>query len=339
MSARARLAPLLSLMAVIGVGAASVATLHAYLPLGTQVNNVSVLTRWTSMPIRFGVTDRDDDDVSAAQLRTAAEASFATWAAVPSAALSASFAGFTSADPTRSDGQTVIGFEDHPELDRTLGVTSFTLDRTTGTLLEADIYLNSAFDWSVAPAGETAHFDVQSVLTHEVGHLLGLGHSLLGETVPRAEGGRRVVAKRAVMFPIAYAVGTTLDRTLRDDDIAGISAAYPTGAFLNGTGSIAGRVTRGGAGIFGAHVIATNTKTGQTVAGFSLDDRGQFTIGGLTPGLYVLRVEPIDDADVGSFFSDEARVDTNFRATFHTKLVAVPTGGSGDQVLISVAAK
>jgi hypothetical protein len=334
MSARLRIVSI-----AVAVAVSSTAVL-AYLPLGTTVDGHSVLTRWTSLPIKYSITNRASADVSASQLQAAAAASFNTWSQAQSgSALSASFTGFTNAEPVRDDGVTVIGFQPHPELERTLGVTSFTLDRTTGALVEADIYLNSAFAWSVAPAGESNKFDVQSILTHEAGHLIGLGHSLLGDTVLRPEGGRRVVAKRSVMFPIAYAVGTILDRTLQDDDIAAVSATYPTGKFLNSTGSIAGKVTLGGAGIFGAHIVAVNTKTGQTVGSFSLNAQGQFAMDGLEPGLYVVRVEPIDDADVGSFFSDDGKVDVNFRAAFYSKIVAVPVGGSGALIEIKVVRK
>ncbi len=333
MSARIRAALVLAAIT------AAAPALSAYLPLGTSVNGASVLTRWTSMPIRYLVTNRATTGVTAAQLQAATAASFSSWSLVPTASMSASFTGFTNAEPVRDDGATVIGFQNHEELERTLGVTSFTLDRTTGALVEADIFLNSLFAWSVAPSGESNKFDAQSILTHEVGHLIGLGHSLLGETVLRAEGGRRVIAKRSVMFPIAYAVGTILDRNLQDDDIAAVSVTYPTGKFLNSTGSIAGKVTLGGTGIFGAHVVAVNTRTGQTVGSFTLNTQGQFSMDGLEPGVYVVRVEPIDDADIGSFFSDDAKVDANFRAAFHSKLVAVPVGGSGALIEIKVVRK
>jgi hypothetical protein len=318
---------------------AAAPAVSAYLPLGTNVNGVNITTRWTSMPIRYYVTDRAGGSVSASQFQAATAASFSSWSAASSGSLSASFVGFTNAEPVRDDGATVIGFQQHDELDRTLGVTTFTLDRTTGALVEADIFLNSAFAWSVAAAGEANRFDAQSILTHEIGHMIGLGHSLLGETVLRPEGGRRVIAKRSVMFPIAYLVGTTLDRNLQDDDVAAVSATYPTGKFLNSTGSIAGKVTLSGTGVFGAHVVAVNTKNGQTVGAFTLNSQGQFSMDGLEPGVYVVRVEPIDDADVGSFFSETAKVDTNFKAAFHPKLVAAPPGGSGALIEIKVVRK
>jgi hypothetical protein len=298
-----------------------------------------VTARWTSLPLKYFVTNRAVNNVTAVQFQAALAQSFATWSAVPTASTSATFAGFTNAEPIRDDGATVIGFQEHSELERTLGVTSFTVDRTTGALVEADIFLNSFFDWSTAAAGEPDKYDVQSILTHEVGHLLGLGHSLLGETELRPSGGRRVLGKGAVMFPIAFTIGTTLDRALQSDDQTGISNTYPAAEFRQSTGSIAGHVTLDGAGIFGAHVIAFNTRTQQMVGGFSLGANGQFTIDGLTPGVYVVRVEPIDDADISSFFDLDAKVETGFQAAFHPKLIAVPYGGAGASVEIKVIRK
>lgn len=332
-----RVTSAIAVSAAIALAAPMVAS--AYLTLGTTVNGRAVTTRWTSMPIRYFVTNRSAQGVTANQFQAALTASFASWSAVPTASVSATFAGFTNADPARDDGATVVGFEMHDELERTLGVTSFTLDKTSGALVEADIFLNSFFDWSVAASGEANKFDVQSILTHEVGHLLGLGHSLLGETEIRPQGGRRVIAKRSVMFPIAYAVGTVLDRTLQDDDVAGLSETYPTAPFLSATGSIAGRVTMGGSGIFGAHLVAFNTRTQQTVGGFSLNANGDFVISGLTPGIYILRAEPLDDADTTSFFNAEAKVELGFKSAFHPKLISVPAGGSGARVEIAVASK
>lgn len=328
-----------TLTALAALLVAAPVALSAYLSLGTTVNGKTVTTRWPSMPIKYFVTNRTIDNVSANQLQAAATQSFATWAAVPTATSSAAFVGFTNAEPVRDDGATVIGFQVHSELERTLGVTSFTLDRTSGALVEADIFLNSFFDWSTAANGEANRFDVQSILTHEIGHVLGLGHSLLGETELRPGGGRRVLGKRSLMFPIAYTVGTTLDRALQDDDKAGISTTYPTSQFLHDTGSIAGHVTLDGAGIFGAHVVAFNTKTQEMVGGFSLNASGQFAIDGLTPGVYILRAEPLDDADIASFFDADAKVELGFKTTFHSKLITVPHGGAGAPVEIAVTRK
>ena len=116
-----------------------------------------------------------------------------------------------------------MAFEFQSELDRVLGATTHSIDSITGAIIESDIFLNSNFAWSVASGGQAQRFDVQSISTHEIGHLLGLGHSALGETELRPDGGRRVLGKNAVMFPIAFPAGNIADRVLKPDDVAGIS--------------------------------------------------------------------------------------------------------------------
>ena len=64
-----------------------------------------------------------------------------------------------------------------------------------------------------------------------------------------------------------------------------------------------------------------------------------FSIGGLSPGPHVVRVEPLDDADVESFFDPDAPVDLNFRVTFFEKLVPVPRGGDSGIVEVNVVVK
>jgi hypothetical protein len=324
--------------AALGVVLAFGPGVEAYLKLGTEVGGRIIPLRWTSQPIRYFVTSRDIPAVSATQLQGAVSRAFATWGTVATASVSSEFAGFTNAQPFVDDGLSVIGFQDRPDLDEVLGSTAFTVDEGTGELLESDVFLNSAFPWTVSPGGQLPRFDVESIAVHEIGHLLGLSHSALGETEIVGAGDRRVIAKRAVMFPIAYPPGNIDDRSLEADDIAGISDIYSSTAFNRDLGSISGRVTLSGAGVFGAHVVALNPTTGLTTATFSLDDRGSFVVAGLSPGVYVVRAEPLDDADIDSFF-DAGTVNINFRPAYATKLAVVPARGAGTPVEIRVQPK
>ena len=310
----------------------------AYLKLGTTVDNQTVTLQWEEFPVRYFITNASGGGVSAPQLRDAVASAFGTWEAVETADNTSEFVGFTNARPNDEDGLTVIGFEDRPDQDRTLGATSFLVDTITGEIVEAEIFLNSTFDWSIASNGESDRFDVESIALHEIGHLLGLGHSALGET-ELSDGGRRVIAAESAMFPIAFSSGSIVGRTLRADDIAGISDTYPNNQFRRERGSISGRVTKGGRGVLGAHVVAFNPRTGRLVGGFSLNDGGGFVIGGLEPGPHVLRVEPLDDGDIESFFDLTLDIDANFRAKFHDRVVIVPRGGGTNNVEIRVEPK
>jgi Matrixin/Carboxypeptidase regulatory-like domain len=309
----------------------------AYLKFGVSAGGRQIELKWAQTP-RYFVNPQPATGISASDVQTAIAAAFATWDAVPTATITYQFAGTSSALPGAEDGANVLGFRNRPDLDRVLGSTNFVVDDATGALLESDIFFNSAFSWSVAPNGETNKFDLQSIATHEIGHFSGLGHSALGETTPREGGGRRVDAAEAVMFPIAYTPGSIAARTLKADDIAGITDLYPDRG-ADSLGSISGTVTKNGQPLFGAHVIAYDVATGLMVAAFTLNDRGQFSIGSLSPGPHVVRVEPLDDADLESFFDVRRVVDINFRVAYFDRVVVVPRGGDSGAVALAVSPK
>lgn len=317
----------------------SIDPVQAYLKLGTRVQNQMVTMRWRNFPIRYFVTDSGADGVAPSQFQAAVTRAFGTWNAVRTANTSSQFVGFTQARPLADDGMTVLGYLNRPDLDRTLAATTFLIDVTDGEIVESDIFFNLTFPWSTASGGESGRFDVESIALHEIGHLHGLGHSAVGETEVRP-GGRRVLGAEAVMFPIAFTAGSTADRTLRPDDIAGFTDIYSNNdADARRLGSISGKVTKNGAGVRGAHVVAFNPTTAALVGGFTLDDAGAFTIAGLEPGPYVLRVEPLDDGDIESFFDRGTNVDLNFRVRLHDRVIVVPRGGGATDVEIRVDPK
>jgi len=311
---------------------------QAYLHLTFSVGSTPTALKWDAPRVRWFATDRGVPGVSASQFQTEIASAFGTWEAVPTASIAFQFVGFTGAVPFEDDGISVFGFDAEPELDRVLGATSFVVDTQSGEIVESDVFFNSIFTWSTAPAGEAGRFDLQSVAAHEIGHFVGLGHSALGETEIRPEGGRRVLASGAVMFPISLGRGVTSDRTLQPDDIAGVSDLYPDGDFRDRTGAVAGRVQRNGTGVIGAHIVAFDPKTRALVGGFSLGEGGAFQIAGLAPGAQVIRVEPLDDADIDSFFSS-LDVDLDFQVTIHPRLVVAPAGGASDRFDVTVRPK
>jgi hypothetical protein len=311
---------------------------QAYTKFGAETSDGRRVTLKWAQPPRYFVTNASVAGVSAADFQAAIARGFAHWEAVPTATIAYQFGGVTAGQPGDDDGTSTLGFVNHPELDRVLASTSLLVDDTTGALIESDIFFNASFPWSVAASGESGKFDLESIATHEIGHFSGLGHSAIGETTPIGAG-RTVDSAEAVMFPIAYARGSVAGRTLRPDDIAGISDLYPTADFDTEYGSISGRVTNGGKPSLGAHVVAYDLANGTIVGGLTLTDQGEFAVGGLSPGPHLLRVEPLDDADLESFFDDPAGVDLSFRVTFFTRIVVVPRGGNSGMVVVPVTPK
>jgi hypothetical protein len=312
----------------------------AYLKLSTRTLNGNIVTlRWVTNPVQWAITERGVANVSAGDFQAAAARAFATWQAVPTATVSFQFGGFTRLEPFEDDDRSVLGFQDQPELERVLGATGFVIDITTGNVVESDIFFNSAFNWSTSPAGEQGRFDLESVALHEIGHFIGLGHSALGETEALPSGGRRVIASGAVMFPISFGSNNTADRQLQPDDVAGVSDIYPETGYRGRTGAARGRVSLNGAPVFGAHVVAFNPETGDLIGGFTVNADGEFEIAGLTPGPHVIRVEPLDDADIDSFFDDDQPTEIDFQVTFLDKLFVAPRGGVGERFEVAVRPK
>jgi hypothetical protein len=150
---------------------------------------------------------------------------FQTWQDVPSAALEFRFDGRVKDEPIgwRASGgnRNVVKWIDHgwPGPPDEPSHTLITFDCKTGLILDADILLNAqAFRFSAAGDDEKV-MDVQNVVTHEVGHLIGLAHSpdedaTMFRTTVRGEKKKR-------------------DLTAEDEHFAAL--AYPTGADRDGS--------------------------------------------------------------------------------------------------------
>src|SRR5437868_3377422 len=95
-------------VAVIGmlaVCAVCVQPALAYLKFGIEIDGKQVVLRWKSPAVRYFVTDRGVSGVTAADLQAAVARAFATWEAVPSAAISYQFGGYTASLPGDDDGR------------------------------------------------------------------------------------------------------------------------------------------------------------------------------------------------------------------------------------------
>ena len=94
----------------------------------------------------------------------------------------------------------------------TLALTSTIFEKNSGALLDADVEINSfAVALTTTSVGTDVKKDLASIVTHEAGHFLGLGHSQVSQ---------------ATMFA-QYSAGDLNYRSLHPDDEAGICSIYP----------------------------------------------------------------------------------------------------------------
>src|SRR5262245_19851354 len=141
----------------------------AYLKFGTRVNGRQVTLQWAQTPVHYFVSSRTMvPGITIDDFQGAVGRAFAQWQAVPTSAIAYQFKGLTAALPGEDDGLSTLGFRSRPDLDRVLASTSFLVNGSNGTLVEADIFFNSSFAWSTAPAGESGKFDLESIALHEI---------------------------------------------------------------------------------------------------------------------------------------------------------------------------
>ncbi len=259
----------------------------------------AIAFRWSTMlgtNPKTILTQNQTASGSLAEIEQVIQQSLSVWSSVSGTALnSTSIAPLvrgSTANLCGSDGINSICF-DQPDMAFTPGVLAFTRVITAdqigiqlgsgapstqvGQILDADIYFNpsdSLVSFST-PAALSAHpksYDLESILTHELGHALGFSHSAVWS---------------AMMFPFAPAPGTFTgtrpsvqqpDAPLGDDDRTGLRVLYHDPADTQFLGSIQGGILPanplslpasplGVTGIFGAHVVAVDAESGTVIAG------------------------------------------------------------------------
>ena len=262
--------------------------------------------------------------------------SLGTWTGVTGTSLTASSLGpltrVAAANICGSDGVNSICF-DQPDMAFTPGVLAFTrvitadaiavqvgsgaVSSEAGQILDADIYFNPSdsvvtFATPAALSVNPKSYDLESILTHELGHFLGFSHSAVWTSM---------------MFPFAPAPGTFTgvrptaqrpDGPLADDDSTGLRALYGDPNDTVYVGSIQGRIMPtnslslpatppGVPGIFGAHVVAVDVSSGRVIAGTlggwsckapgPVQFDGNYRIDHLPVGRsYAVYAEPLDEA-------------------------------------------
>lgn len=271
-------------------------TARAYV-LNQTKNGLAVHWPSSSNTIDIYVNSSNGQALNEALVQTIAASSIVNWNGLSGITLrknATSGAGqsdfnevYFSSDPSFFSGTGVVG------------ITQVGYRELTGEIVEADILINDNFSFS------TDSFDssyLGNVVTHEVGHFLGLGHGqVTGST----------------MF---YALSRGQHK-VSEDDKAGLYSTYPNSDPTKGT--LSGTIIGGKnlANVFGAHVQAVSVKTGKVMGAGVSEIDGRFNIEGLPQNdqylIYTSPLKqlglPVNYANIRSDFCEASR---KYRGSF-----------------------
>ena len=175
---------------------------------------------WKSSCVGFSVQKDGTQLIALKYVRQTIEKSFLTWTDLACEGGTASISFSELADVSchqieynaSGANANVILFQDnkwdYSGVDNTLGRTTVTFD-DSGEILDADIEINHAYN-DVTVSDDEVAYDLESILTHEIGHFIGLDHSLDLDATMNA----------------AYEPGSIEFRTIEADDVAGACAIY-----------------------------------------------------------------------------------------------------------------
>lgn len=184
---------------------------------------------WPTSCVSYAMNARGTASLDPTDTRVAIKKAFEAWSYVACDGGGSASITFEERDPVPCDKSqfhdkvknpgpnvNVVLFQDdgwnYRGEDGTLAKTSVTYNDQTGEIYDADIEVNAAFNTlTITDDPRQAEYDVQAILTHEVGHFIGLAHS---------------PDRTAVMYA-SYAPGDLHGRMLQPDDVDAVCAAYP----------------------------------------------------------------------------------------------------------------
>jgi hypothetical protein len=242
--------------------------------------------RWKAGAVRIAVSNsllrenpniKRDSDVAGAIKR-----SIDAWSAVANVEIQETNSDKQSASPAGPAGdgislitiaatpENVLLFAKDPE---NAAATTRVFYNKRGMITEADIVLNPYLQFSTD--GTIGTFDLESTLTHEIGHLLGLQHSSVFGATMHANYGKNGV----------FGLQNFSSRTLSADDIAAVRALY--GSKVDDTeccGTIEGSISLGTKATRNYDVWIEDSNG--RVKGSTRSADGDFRFSGLSVGKY-----------------------------------------------------
>jgi hypothetical protein len=229
-------------------------------------NGVLIPVAWPdgSFPIRYAIDRRVSQVIP--QVAAILDRAGKDWAAIPDTNLGFQSLGIVDGASAGKDGRNTVSIADDLFAGQKFIALTTNWYDDNGRILEADVQID--------PMAVSGGYNLQQLIDHEMGHVLGLDHSAV---------------LSSVMYPY---VGNGNTVSLDSDDRVAITNAYAKARPAIGA-TLEGRVYGDDGGIFAAQVVAVNDE-GEPVATGLSDKNGNFLLQGVPGGTYRIYAEPLD---------------------------------------------
>ncbi len=301
-------------LAVVVVFAAAITTSIAS-EIAAGAGSRSAANRWRSGRISIAISrsllTSTSNFKAGTDVESALKKAIAHWESVANVHFSVSESRRRNASPAgaRGDGESLITIAQTGENlslfqpgDTSVSAKTRVFTDRNGFVTEADIVLNPYASFSTD--GSYAIYDLEGVLTHEIGHLLGLRHSQIMGSVMHGN-----VDINSTIGP-----GFAFRKALSAEDIASVRALYGAATESEACcGEARVKLLPTEMSLAGSMILLEDSK-GEIAAGKRFEGNGEFYFGGLSAGTYAVLVAR---DGVGTLAEDLGTVSVESGSTTH----------------------